>query len=125
VKDTDICQYCKNDSENIVHMFWTCPRTTLFWEEFSQFCDTHLHESYRNILSMQDVFLGVEDRTVCTLIFVAKTFIYNKRIHDELFTFATFKIVLSKFKNIEFHIAKSNNRIDDWVEKWKFLPATN
>lgn len=125
VKDTDICQYCKTESENIVHMFWTCPTSTLFWEEFSQFCDTHLHELYRNILSMQDIFLGVDDKTVCTLIFLAKTFIYNKIIHDEPFTFDTFKKVLSKFKNIEFHIAKSNNRLDDWVEKWKFLPATN
>ena len=101
-------------------MFWECAVTKRFWTEFDVYC--HANDLYETALTLENVFLGVEDNTVCTLIFVAKTFIYNKRIHDEHFTFDMFKLFASKFKNVEFYIAKANNTVDEWTEKWKFLP---
>ena len=120
VKDTATCHYCTCDQENIVHMFWTCQKTKEFWRKFNEFCrDKQLLD---NNVTMEDIFMGVEDNIVCTLIFVAKTFIYNKRIHEEQFTFESFMNVISKFKNIEFFIARTSNTTDAWFEKWKFLP---
>ena len=120
-KDTATCQFCNmSETENIVHMFWSCHKTEEFWGKMNAFCRNH--QLLQNDIIMRDVFIGVEDTILCTLIFAAKTFIYNKRIHDEQFTFGTFLIYLSKFKMIEFYIAKNNDTVGNWMEKWKFLP---
>lgn len=120
IKDTAACYYCNNEEENIVHMFWSCPKTRQFWQELSEFCQNR--SIIQEDICIDDVFIGVNEDTLCTIIFVAKTFIYNKRIHDQQFTFNPFLIFLSKFKLNEFSIAKANNTIEDWLEKWKFLP---
>ena len=70
---------------------------------------------------MEDAFIGVEENLVCNLIFLAKMFIYNKRIHDEQYTFRGFLGYLQKFMMIEHNIAKKNNTLDDWLEKWSFF----
>ena len=72
-------------------------------------------------LDMKDIFFGVQDNRLCTLIFAAKRFIHNKRIHEEPLCFNVFKNIVSNTKNIEFRIAKQYNRIEDWTKKWSFL----
>lgn len=118
--ETATCTYCNSDIEDIVHMFWTCDKTHNFWQQFTNFCNGC------NILSstieMEDAFLGVKDKRLCTLLFSAKQFIYNKRTHEEPLCFNAFKNILSNIKNIEFRISKENNRTEDWAEKWSFLP---
>ena len=118
-EDTADCTYCDNDKEDIVHMFWECTVTKRFWRDFSSFCcNARLHNEE---VTKEDVFLGTKENPLCTLIFTAKRYIYNKRVHVELFTFSLFKMVMRQYKNKEFSIAKNNNMVDDWFEKWSFL----
>ena len=120
MSETAICTYCNNNIEDTVHMFWTCDSTNEFWEQFISFCS--IHGVLSSALNMEDIFLGVNDKRLCTLIFAAKRFIHNKRTHEEPLCFNAFKNILSNLKSMEFRIAKGNNRTDDWTEKWSFLP---
>jgi hypothetical protein len=119
IEDNADCMYCDNDKEDITHMFWNCIVTRRFWRDFSKFFSDV--ELCNGEITKEDVFLGAEENIVCTLIFVAKRYIYNKRIHEEVYTFNLFKVVMHQYKNIEFRIAKDKNSVDDWFEKWSFL----
>ena len=30
------CTFCQNDTETLIHLFWTCSVSTLFWQDFKQ-----------------------------------------------------------------------------------------
>ena len=36
LKDNEQCTFCQNDKETLIHLFWTCEISTLFWEGFKQ-----------------------------------------------------------------------------------------
>ena len=31
LKDNEQCTFCQNDKETLIHLFWTCEISTLFW----------------------------------------------------------------------------------------------
>jgi hypothetical protein len=32
IKNSDLCNFCKNDSNSIIHYIWLCPVVKLFWK---------------------------------------------------------------------------------------------
>ena len=34
--DNEQCTFCQNDKETLIHLFWTCEVSTLFWQSFKQ-----------------------------------------------------------------------------------------
>ena len=36
LKDNEQCTFCQNDKETLIHLFWTCEISTLFWAGFKQ-----------------------------------------------------------------------------------------
>ena len=34
--DNEQCTFCQNDTETLIHLFWTCSVSTLFWQDFKQ-----------------------------------------------------------------------------------------
>ena len=36
LKDNEQCTFCQNDTETVIHLFWTCSVYTLFWQDFKQ-----------------------------------------------------------------------------------------
>ena len=76
--------YCKAHDENIIHMVWICSHTKQFWKDFTDFCSRNIRDT---TLTLNDVLCEVEDGTICNLIFTAKTFVYNRRIHEDQIIF--------------------------------------
>ena len=35
-KDNEQCTFCRNDKETLIHLFWTCEISTLFWQGFKK-----------------------------------------------------------------------------------------
>ena len=42
IKNSDLCNFCKNDSDSILHYIWLCPVVKLFWNRIK----TWLEESF-------------------------------------------------------------------------------
>ena len=40
LKDNEQCTFCQNDTETLIHLFWTCSVSTLFWQDFKQWAVT-------------------------------------------------------------------------------------
>ena len=36
LKDNEQCTFCQNDTETLIHLFWNCNVSTLFWQDFKQ-----------------------------------------------------------------------------------------
>ena len=36
LKDNEQCTFCQNDKETLIHLFWTCEVSILFWQGFKQ-----------------------------------------------------------------------------------------
>ena len=36
LKDNEQCTFCQNDKETLIHLFWTCEISTLFWQGFKK-----------------------------------------------------------------------------------------
>jgi hypothetical protein len=119
VKESAECTYCNSESETIEHLFWSCDQSQLFWNGVA---NVLLETRGPTQFTMEDIFIGSkEDENLSHIIFSAKRFLYNKKIHDEQITILSFKMFMKRRKELEFHIAQENNRIDQWAEKWRYL----
>ncbi len=118
IVDSPICLYCKSEIETIEHMFWECSNIQEFWKGFHDFWEKK--GLWINATKL-NVFLGDSNNFVCTLIFSAKLFIYNKKIHEEQVSLAGHIQCVKQQKRIEYQMAKEKNRVDEWVEKWSVL----
>ena len=47
VKVSDLCIFCKTETERLIHLFWSCGVTSIFWQEFKQWITTN----YDNVTS--------------------------------------------------------------------------
>ena len=36
IKESDLCTFCKTEAESLIHLFWSCGVTSIFWQEFKQ-----------------------------------------------------------------------------------------
>jgi len=34
IKDNDICTFCRTEKETLFHLFWSCCKTSCFWQGF-------------------------------------------------------------------------------------------
>lgn len=116
--ESAMCEKCTNEDvtqENIAHMFWECNDTQKFWKEFVDFWESN---GKVMDLNKKNVLLGVSDKFTCCVIFSAKLYIYNKRTHNEDVHISGYKGYVNKQKRVEFQMAKENNRMEDWIDKW-------
>ena len=116
IKDSAACAFCNGDDENIGHLFWYCNTIRHFWNMFNQ----KLRDKVEGLpLTMNIVFLGTTNKLLCTLVFMAKQYIYECKIKDQLPFFPQFVNRILFTKQIELQIAKDNNCVEKWLEKWE------
>ena len=87
IVDSATCFYCKAHDANIAHMFCTCNHAKQFGKDSTDIC---IRNKIEITLSSNDVLYGVEDITICNVIFSAKTLVYNRRIRKDKSLFSGF-----------------------------------
>jgi len=76
LKEDDQCNWCNDGTEDLLHVFWECSFAIQLWHSFEEWCkDMHVTE---HNLTKHDVFFGVDDKLLCTLIFAAKRHLCRK-----------------------------------------------
>ena len=115
IKNSEMCIYCHNDTEHIEHLFWESPLIQqLVIVNFIRFCD----EQCDYELTKTDFFLGVDNRLVNDMIVVCKLCIYNSRLNEARPHFYGFINDLKRRKGLEFEMAKTNGKMNMYLEKW-------
>ena len=117
IKDSEYCEYCQNEIENLEHVFWTCVRVRPVIDEFIVFCRNRLDCD----VTKCNFFLGDEDCLLNNLIVICKAMIYNCKINEEIPNFIKLNRSIKYHKLIQYEIAKKNNTMHVYIDKWARL----
>ena len=119
IEESNVCKICELTVDNIRHVFWDCRYTQVFWEQFKDWWNEKHTNDPIDVLDMNIVFLGTQNKVLCEVVILAKQYIHYKRIHNESPTLVTWLLYCSKVKAVELAIAKQNNTLTQWLEKWE------
>jgi hypothetical protein len=124
IEESGLCKICRHSIDNIKHVFWDCDNTNHFWQQFTEWWNSKysVNENDPLILDVQTIFFGSSDNTLCEFIFIAKQYIYYKRMQAEPPDWNSWLLYMSKIKAIELAMAKQNNTVEHWLEKWEPQP---
>ena len=80
LKETNLCTFCNETKESIMHLFWECPVVRNFWIEiknlYRETCNIELSLSASNIILGSSIF----DISTNYFIILIKYFIYSCRL---------------------------------------------
>ena len=106
------------ETETIYHLFYECPFTLLFWENFENFW--FVLSGKREKFTLQDVYIGKLEKCelLTYLITLAKLPIWQSRKQDKIPEWEVFlKQVDIKYRT-EKYIAVKNNTQKQFKAKW-------
>ena len=119
--DSELCTYCKEQPEKIHHLFLTCPKVRLFWQELR----TWLHTFVKIDLSLDDrnilfSFSG-KNKLVNYIYVLAKFYIYQNKFISRNISIQGFINLLKKKMLSEKYISFIKNRLSNFFKKWSPL----
>ena len=88
----DKCTFCKSESETLIHLFFNCVYSKLFWRNFEFYYYSVSNELLH--LSLQDVLIGiiaVQCHLLNYFLLIAKLYLWNCRRSQIRPTIAGFK----------------------------------
>lgn len=121
IKNTDVCSFCSEESETLIHLFWNCRFVQAFWRQFKSLLAS------KNIILARDFTLEIillgstkYDTVLNLLIQKAKQFIYRKKCEDNIPIFDYFKPDIRSLYQIEKYNAVKNGtcRLQIFEKLW-------
>ena len=116
------CNFCETEIETLIHLFWNCDITKIFWNKiFNQIAallDTKIEFSATEVL----FYCPISEPLPFNFIFaLAKQHIYyckTKNICPNLFNFINF---INHIRQMEFSIAQKNKSLKRFESKWAVI----
>ena len=105
-KDNDICTFCKEETDTLLHLFWQCKVTSHFWGTFFQWLQSSSSIQKGNHLAMTTA-LGlkpVRSNTKLQINFpclISTHYIWTCNLRDEIPNLSQFLRLLKKTYEIE------------------------
>lgn len=119
--DDNLCHYCQNQSETILHLFVHCPIVKRFWRSLHDW----LLNSFGLIVSLQSkniMFPNDKKNSLTNYIHVlAKYYVYANMFSGKELSIPAFKSVLRRKFQSEKYIANLNNTFASFFQKWSIL----
>ena len=118
------CPFCPSDSQNIHHLFISCPKASSFWYKFQSWYSTACNASL--LLSEPEVLFGItrpftHRLTLNHLLMLGKYFLYVNALNNTTFVFNDFISLVQDKIEIEKYIAVTMNGEREFQRKWKFF----
>ena len=85
IKESDLCTLCKIEVESLIHLFWSCGVTSIFWQEFKQWISTNYENvtsdfSSATVLGFKPFFISKKTRLLCL---IARYYIWVCRTQEK------------------------------------------
>ena len=102
ISNNDVCSFCQREEETLIHLFWNCTVTSLFWQAFKEWlpcvegpptCDLSLPL----VISLKTQLL--QDKYHYFLFLVARFYIWTCRRHGQCPRIEGFPLFLSHYNN--------------------------
>ena len=110
------CDFCKNETETLVHMFVDCPMVREIWK--------FIKLKFRTVttLGVKEIILNTPVRNPRHIenmvVLITKHFIYSCKYSKRLPNIFALKAKIENYKQIEYEIAKSKEKLDSHNIKW-------
>ena len=122
IKSSNRCTLCDIEKETLNHLFWECQCAQNLWKKIEDWIKIKL--DYRMISLIQSEALMNPKKVENIIILAGKYFIYANRCLQQNINFVKFQLWISEIKNIEYKIAKRNNKLANHDIKWTHIPFT-
>ena len=125
LKDNGNCSFCGDEPDTLIHLFWTCNKTQLFWKEvvvWLKECDV-VRETYS--LKMITA-LGLKPDTsnfklqINYCLLLARFFVWCCKVKEKGMSWCNFKRILKR--NFEIETTAPQNKLE--LKKWNPLSLT-
>ena len=120
IVETDMCSFCHLQRETYTHFFVMCPVVQPMWLKaeklMKSFAGPDINFSIETVILNKIVDNAKSIKNYICL--VLKQYLYRKRCYKQLPNFQEFKALVLETRNIEFYIAKKNNRVAKHFKKW-------
>ena len=120
IKPTDTCSFCKKAPENTKHFLTECEVTQNFWKEVEHLC-TENGLAVENVLTKYNIVFGWANKPnhiINLIIVLGKQYLYSSRCMGKLPCIKQFKVKLKTMYDVEWYIAKKNNKLNKHYRKW-------
>ena len=120
IKDNDLCTFCKEETDTLLHLFWQCKVTTHFWGCFFQWLQTSALIQKGSHLALTTALGLKPDSSKSNLqinfsCLMSRYYIWKCKLRDETLNLSQFLRLLKKTYEIE------TNGLSLQPEKWKPL----
>lgn len=116
----DKCSFCNSEPETLLHLFWNCVYSKLFWKDFEFY---FLSKQFVH-LSLHDVLIGIitsECPLLNYFLLIAKLYIWDCRRSQTLPSLAGFKIKVKIKFEMEKYICTKNKTLDQLRKRWGII----
>jgi len=116
----DSCCFCKNSPETLIHLFWNCNISNLFWRNLVDFlnykCNTNMEH-----WNVHDILFGGHkiDTLINNILLRAKHYLYYCRITGQLPSIVDFKKQIKSYYQTERYIAYKTLQIPKFEALWE------
>ena len=124
VVDSPNCTFCREATESVEHLLFSCRITSKFWKHvLSWLRDNDVHVG---IVIEPDIIFGkfdvAEDYILINhILLLGKYYLYSRKCQNSLPTFRGFIATTKRVSNIELHIAREKNKLLFHFQKWEKL----
>jgi hypothetical protein len=128
IAESPLCTFCTIEEETIIHLFWSCGKTELFWNNLKFEIKNHCPHATNLQFSEELILFGtckniVSDKALDFIILLAKYFIYKCKLENTLPLLNHYMSCLRYSYVIEKYAATKKGKCDEFCKNW--LPYQN
>ena len=125
IKDDNLCTFCNEEEETILHILWECYFSQAVWRQF--FDLLHNNTDVNIVFSAEEILLGVQNMDnnefYNTLFTITKQFLYACKCKETLPSFNQLILKIDEWVRIEKYIAIKKGKLDKHNRKWELLSS--
>ena len=114
--DSDVCVWCQEQIETLVHIFLECEVVKAFWRDLKQWIHSKIGILYH--VTNKEIVIGIQtsDLNVVNRIYMfAKWFTFIKKCNMQFLSLDPFIVYFSNILSIENELAKTRNKMEEFT----------
>ena len=116
------CDFCDHPKQDVIHLLYSCEKTTELWSRVKLFIDQHTNDSSILEWNLSNIIYNLvhpkSTHVVNFLILLCKFTIFRGKCNYEFVSFDSFLYEVIYMYNIEYYNSIKNNRLNHHMKKW-------
>ena len=121
MRDTDLCSFCGEEKETLLHLFCTCSQVRQLWSNVYEYIQERFGVNIQDCEPKDIILNGLIPRSkdvINFLCLVTKQYIYRQRCSQSTLHFPVLIQMFMNLENIEKYIAMKNSKERQHQRKW-------